>query len=559
MEKRILLVFILYVTGFIIVATRLFFWQVTSFDLFKGIAEKQTLSFLSIPAKRGRIFGNDESPLVINQSAYLVYAEPHRVKDPVKTASVLANELDIPISSVSAVVSQTNAKWLPIASRVEEDKIEVIRKHNLEGIGFLGGGKRYYPESSMAANLLGFVGKNSKGEDHGYFGIEGYYNEQLRGRDGTLRQEKDALGNPILSGKIEEIPPVNGRDLYLTIDKTIQFMVETKLREAIEKYGARGGTVVVMEPNLGSILAMASVPSYDPNRYTEYSSDLYKNPAVSTSYEPGSTFKVLVLASAFNDGKIKSDDKFDEAGPVEIGGYSIKTWNQKYHGIINVSQILEYSSNVGMVLIQKKLGNDRLLNYIKELGFNNKTEIDLQEETFFPLRPDNKWYEIDYATASFGQGIAVTPLQMVRAVGAIANGGKLMRPYMVKSIKSGSSQIVTINPKIERQVFKKEDALMVAEMMVGAVDNGETRLIKPPGFRIAGKTGTAQIPISGHYDTEKTIASFVGFAPVDNPKFVMLVTLNEPTVSPWGSETAAPLFFAIAKELFSYYGISPNL
>lgn len=559
MEKRILLVFILYVTGFIIVATRLFFWQVTSFDLFKGIAEKQTLSFLSIPAKRGRIFGNDESPLVINQNAYLVYAEPNRVKDPVKTASVLAKELDIPVSSVSAVVSQTKAKWLPIASRVEEDKIEEIKKYSLEGIGFLEGGKRYYPESSMAANLLGFVGKNSKGEDQGYFGIEGYYNEQLRGRDGTLRQEKDALGNPILSGKIEEIPPVNGRDLYLTIDKTIQFMVETKLREAIEKYGARGGTVVVMEPNLGSILAMASVPSYDPNRYTEYSSDLFKNPAVSTSYEPGSTFKVLVLASAFNEGKVKSDDKFDEAGPVEIGGYSIKTWNQKYHGIINVSQILEYSSNVGMVLIQKKLGNDRLLNYIKELGFNNKTEIDLQEETFLPLRPDNKWYEIDYATASFGQGIAVTPLQMVRAVGAIANGGKLMRPYVVKSIKSGSGPIVTIKPKIERQVFKKEAAVMVAEMMVGAVDNGETRLIKPPGFRIAGKTGTAQIPISGHYDTEKTIASFVGFAPVDNPRFVMLVTLNEPTTSPWGSETAAPLFFSIAKELFSYYGISPNL
>lgn len=558
MGKRILLVFILFVIGFTIVTIRLFFWQVTSFDFLKGIAESQTLSTFRIPAKRGQIFSSDSSPLVINQNAYLVYIEPKKIENARKTADILSKELDITSSSVSAQISQSKLMWLPIESKVEEDKVEAIKKASLPGVGFLEEGKRYYPESSMAAHLLGFVGKNSKGDDQGYFGIEGYYDEQLRGKDGILHQEEDALGNPILSGKLEEVPPVNGRDLYLSLDKTIQFIVERKLDEGIEKYGARGGTVIVLEPNTGSILAMASRSSYDPSNYADYSSDLYKNPAVSTSYEPGSTFKVLVTASTINEGKLKPDDRFNEEGPVDIGGYSINTWNQKYHGLITISQILEYSSNVGMVYIEKKLGNENLLKYINELGFGAKTEVDLQEEASFPLRPKNKWYEIDYATASFGQGIAVTPLQMARAVATLANGGKLMKPIIVKTIKSGNGQTVSIKPNVEKNVFKKETTVLITEMMVDAVDNGETRLIKPPGFRIAGKTGTAQIPISGHYDTEKTIASFVGFAPVDNPKFVMLVTIREPSSSPWGSETAAPLFFSIASELFSYYGISPN-
>ncbi len=558
MGKRILLVFIIFVIGFIVVTVRLFFWQVTSFDFLKGIAESQTSTSLKIPAKRGQIFSSDGTPLVINQNAYLIYVEPNKIDNVIKTAEVLAKELDLSVSSVSAQIAQSKLMWLSIASKVEEDKVEAIKKASLSGVGFLEEGKRFYPEASMAAHLLGFVGKNSKGDDQGYFGIEGYYDEQLRGKDGVLHQEEDALGNPILSGNLEKIPPVNGRDLYLTLDKTIQFIVERKLDEGIDKYGASGGIVIVLEPNTGSILAMASRSSYDPNAYSKYPSDYYKNPAVSTSYEPGSTFKVLVTASAINEGKLKQDEKFDEVGPVDIGGYTINTWNQKYHGLISVGQILEYSSNVGMVFIGKKLGQDNLLKYINDLGFGTKTDIDLQEEASFPLRPKNKWYEIDYATASFGQGIAVTPLQMAKAVATIANGGRLMKPFIVKTIKSGNGQIVNIKPKIEKEVFKKETTLVITEMMVDAIDNGETRLIKPPGFRIAGKTGTAQIPIAGHYDAEKTIASFVGFAPVDNPKFVMLVSIREPTSSPWGSETAAPLFFAIAHELFSFLGVSPN-
>lgn len=558
MGKRLSLVFVTVIFLFILIVVKLFFWQVVSFDKLKGLAEQQSVTSLTIPAKRGAIFATDNTPLTINQRAFLVYLEPLKIKNINEVVSTLSKELDIPTASISSKLKETNLVWVPIAHKVEEAKVESIKSQKLTGVGFMDEPKRFYPEASMAAHLLGFVGKDSKGDDQGYFGIEGYYDEQLRGRNGVLRQETDARGNPILSGKIEDISAVNGRDLTLTLDKSIQYVVEKKLKEGVEKYSAKGGTVTILDPKTGAVLAMAAYPSYDEGKFYNYKGDLYKNPVVASSYEPGSTFKVLIMAAALNEGKVKPDTKYNEEGPIKIDKYTIETWNKKYHGEISLSQILEYSSNVGMVFVAKALGRDLVLDYIERLGFGNPTDVDLQEETSPELRPKDKWSEIDYATASFGQGIALTPLQMVRAVAAIANGGKLMRPYIVKSIKQNDGKVIYIRPKVERNIFKKETTSIVSEMMVSAVDNGETKYIKPPGYKIAGKTGTAQIAIAGHYDTEKTIASFVGFAPLDDPKFVMLVTIQEPTTSPWGSETAAPVFFGIAKELFSYFGISPN-
>lgn len=540
------------------VVGRLFYFQVLSWELLQGLAESQTTTSLSIPARRGLIFATDGSLLVMNQRAFLVYAEPKEIKNTKEVSQILAKELHIPIATVSAKLENSSRAWVSIASKVDDKKVEVLKNSKLDGVGFIEETKRYYPESSMAAHILGFVGKNAKGDDQGYFGLEGYYDEQLRGRAGVYRQEKDAKGNPILTGKSEEILPENGRDLYLTIDKTVQFIVEQKLKEGLEKYGAKGGTVIVMDPFTGGILAMASYPSYDPGEFSKYPGEFYKNPAIASSFEPGSTFKVLVMGAAMNENKVKPETKYNEEGPIEIGEFTIKTWNQEYHGEITLTQVLEHSSNVGMVFVERELGNENLLKYIGELGFGTLTGVDLQEEASPQLRPKKKWTAIDYATASFGQGIAVTPLQMVRAVAAIANGGNLVRPYIVKSIRVDENKVINISPKVERTVFKKDVALMATEMMALAVENGEAKFLKPSGFRIAGKTGTAQIPIQGHYDTEKTIASFVGFAPTRRPKFVMLVTLREPTASPWGSETAAPMFFSIAKELFTYYGISPS-
>ncbi len=537
---------------------KLFYWQVLSSENLSSLAQRQRNTSNTITASRGKIFSSDGTPLVINKRSFGIYLEPKKIKDRDKLFETLTREIGIEASTISAYFQNESLLWIPIVHKVDESKMTRIKEANIRGIAFLEEQQRYYPEASMAAHLLGFVGKNAEDRDQGYFGVEGFYNEQLAGRDGIINQENDAAGNPILSGDRQIIPAENGRDITLYLDKTIQFIVENKLKQGIEKYGAKGGSVIIMDPTSGGILAMASYPSYDGSEFSKYPAEYYKNPAISSFYEPGSTFKTLIMSMAINENKVKAETRFNEDGPVEIGGYTIRTWNQKYHGDISLAQILEYSSNVGMVFVEKQLLKEKFLEYLDNLGIGHLTGVDLQEESSPELRPQNKWYEIDYATASFGQGIAVTPLQMITATIVIANGGKLIEPHVVKSINLADNKTINIRPKIIRNVISEKTANIVKEMMVSAVDNGETKYLKPNGFRVAGKTGTAQIPISGHYEENKTIASFVGFAPAEKPRFVMLVTINEPTSSPWGSETAAPLFFAIAKEIFPYMKISSS-
>ncbi len=558
MGKRLWFLFGLFLLLFILIIGRLFYWQIILSDQFGGQGDAQRIKELKIPARRGNIEASDGSLLVANKRAYLVYVEPKKLKDLDTVKKILADSLDISLASVSAKFNDPRLIWVPIAHKVGEEKKNKLQRQAVLGIGFEEEDDRYYPESSMAAHLLGFVGKDAKGDDKGYFGIEGYYDRQLKGTNGLLRQETDARGLPILIGNQQRIEPEDGRDLTLNIDKSVQFIIENNLKEAIQKYGAKGGGVVAMDTKTGGILGLSAFPAYDPQNFAKFDSILYKNPIVAQTYEPGSTFKVLVMGGALNDKKVKPSQEFDEQGPIEIGGYTIRTWNNKYSGKITATGILEKSSNVGMVQVGKLLGRNELVSYIKAFGIGSPTGIDLEEETAPELRSKDKWYDIDYATATFGQGIAVTPIEMLRAVGAIANDGKLMEPHIVKNIIDQSGKKIEIKPKVVRQVLSADSAHVLSEMMVAAVDNGEAKFAKPQGYRIAGKTGTAQIPIAGHYDATKTIASFVGFAPVPDPKFVMLTILSEPSTSPWGSETAAPLFFAISKDLFNYYGISPS-
>lgn len=552
---RIWSVFSLFLVCFLLITGRLFYWQILSGPRLKAEAASQHFLEMTLPAERGTIKTSDGYALVMNKAAYLVYAEPKNITDIPTYFKTVSQILEIPEATVSAMITQPNRVWVPIAHKVDNGKVEQLKATNLPGIGFEKEPKRYYPEASMAANLLGFVGQDQNGNDKGYFGLEGYYNRELQGKTGSMTIEKDVSGAPILVGESLRVEPKDGSTLHLWVDRTIQNIAEMKLVQGIEKYGAKEGSVVIMDPKTGGILAMASYPSYDPAKYEEYERELYKNPIVASTYEPGSTFKALVLAAAIDAGVIKADTIFDESGPVEVSGYSIRTWNNEYHGPITMTKVLEHSSNVGMVFAEKKLGKDKFVKFIKDVGFGTLTNIDLEDETSPDLRSDDDWKEIDLATASFGQGIAVTPLQMVRATAAIANGGWLMEPHMVKTIESADGKKTEIKPKKIRQLFSASTAEIVSEMMVSAVDNGEAKWAKPKGYRIAGKTGTAQIPVAGHYDDKKTIASFVGFAPVDDPKFVMLVTLREPSSSQWGSETAAPLFFTIAKDIFLYLGI----
>ena len=545
------------IVAFGIVSVRLFYWQVIAHDSLKTLADSQHFYRLEIPPARGEILASDRSPLVTNQTAYLVFGEKKDIEDEKDYDEKLALVLEEDEASVSAQF-ESNDIWVPIQHQVEADKVDKIKALELKGIGFEREDKRFYPESSMAAHLLGFVGKDELARPKGYFGLEGFYNKELAGQSGFLLQERDAFGDPIVIGKIDRIEPKHGRSLVLYLDKTIQFIAETKLKKALEKYGAKAGIVIVMDPETGGILASASYPNYDPLTFNDFPGDYYKNPVVADTYEPGSTFKPLVMAKAFDLDVLKPNDRFDESGPVAVSGYSIKTWNNEYHGDISMSEILKYSSNVGMVYVSNKLGKENLHSLLKDIGLGKRTDIDLQEEAETVMRDEAEWRDIDLATASFGQGIAVTPIQMIRAISAIANGGILMEPHVVKEIITPEGRTIAIPPKELKRLYKAPTAKVMGELMVDAVEHGEAKWTVIKGFRIAGKTGTAQVPVAGHYDEEKTIASFVGFGPVEKPRFVMLVTLREPTSSPWGSETAAPLFFDIANELFPYLGIYPD-
>lgn len=577
MDRLKLFQIIIFVTAAIIIA-RLFYWQFLS-KINAGV--RGYLQENEIPAPRGEIYTSDGFPLVTSQEAFLIYGKPHEIKNPAQAAKILAphliseksgtaeadlspedekkkqEEIKLKEEEISERLANKNLFWVQIARKIPLFAKELIEAQNIDGLGFERDEKRFYPEASMAAHLLGFVGSDKFGQDTGYFGVEGYYDRRLRGKSGKPGQESDPFGLPILVGEYRPIKPEKGSSLTLSIDRVIQFLVEDKLKRAVEKYGAKSATAIVSDPRTGQIKAMVTYPTYNPATRLAYEEDLYKNPAVSDTYEPGSTFKLVTMSAALDLGIVQPNTRCDRcSGPRQIGGFEISTWNKKYYENSTMAEIIQHSDNIGMTFVSEKLGIEKFYDYILKFGFAAPTGIDLQGESAGYVREKDEWREIDLATASFGQGLAVTPIQMVQAVSVVANDGKLITPKVVEKIKNGKEEFV--KPDSQRQVIATKTAAQVTEMMVNAVENGEAKAFAPKGYRIAGKTGTAQIPVSGHYDPDKTIASFVGFAPADNPRFVMLVLFNEPQSSPFGSETAAPTFFEIAKEIFNYLGIPPS-
>lgn len=552
---------------FLAIASRLFFWQVIDAPLLQSQAEKQYFTDVKTGALRGKILFADGSILASSNPVFTLFAQPKlitpntRVDFSYKLAKVLTEEpdgdLDKTAKDILNNISQ-DLYWVSLKQNVNIELKKKIEQLNLSGVGFNTATTRFYPEGSSSAHLLGFVGSDAKGESIGYFGLEGYYDGELKGISGLIRHEKDASGLPILIGNFLTNQARNGKDLSLYIDRSVQFIVERALKQGIEKYGAKAGSVVIMDPKTGGIIAQASFPNYDPQKFFDYPKEFYKNPTVADQYEPGSTFKVLIMSGAINEDLVKPETQCDIcSGPVQLGGFSIRTWNNQYRPNITMSDVIVHSDNTGMVFVGQKLGLDKFYSYLENFGLGKPTDIDLQEETVPDIRSKDSWREIDLATASFGQGIVVTPMQMVRAVAAIANGGNLMEPHVVKQIKDGNN-VFEVKPKVIRQVIKQSTAKIMTEIMVKAVEQGEAQWVKIKGFKIAGKTGTAQIPVAGHYDPNQTIASFVGFAPADDPKFVMLVRYDQPSSSIYGAETAAPTFFEIAKQLFTYYKIAPT-
>lgn len=547
-QKRLkTVVFLVPVIGFIVLA-RLFYWQVIRGPELQTKASRQHETITYLEAKRGNVLDFEGNILAGTKNLYhlYVYKPQLTISDNDLIQNLVENlDRDPEATSESDVRKylkgrlSLNSNWISLKHYITPEAKDRIEKLKITGLGFEDEYVRYYPESSMSAHVLGFVGQDASGEEQGYFGLEGYQDRLLRGRGGKVRTEQDAKGNPILIGNYQFLHSIEGKSITTTISKKLQYLTEIMLKEGIDKYEASAGNVIILESKTGKVRVMTSFPNYDPGNFSEYPNTSYKNPSIADLFEPGSIFKVLIMAAALNEKVVTPSTQCDICtGSLVIGKYAIKTWNEVYHPNTTMEEVIINSDNVGMVYVARKLGKEKFTEYLKKFGLGKKTEIQLQEEVTGTIREVKDYGEIDLATNSFGQGIALTPLQLISAVNTIANNGFYIKPTIIeKEVGKG------------RRVLSQEAVDDMREIMIQAVDKGEAKWAKPQGIAIAGKTGTAQIPIEGHYDPEKTIASFIGFFPAENPQYTMLVSLREPKTSPWGSETAAPLWFAIAKQL----------
>jgi len=558
MKWRYPFVFITLVIFFALVIGRLFYWQIVKAEELSGIAQSQYKEALKILPKRGEIKTSDGFPIVANKVSYLLYVNPTEVKDKAKTIYALSTLLDLSSASISSKLVPDRL-WVPIKSGIDARKKEEIEKIKIPGVGFEERFSRFYPEASTAAHLVGFVGKNESGDDKGYFGLEGFYDRLLKGKEGYRIELYDALGRPILIKRNNSTKGSDGGSLLLSIDRSVQFLTEQRLKSGIERYGALGGMVGIINPATGDVVAMASVPSFIPSKYWEFDENLYKNPFITNTYEPGSTLKPIIMASALDAGLVTLQTKCPICdGPVRVSDYDLHTWNDKYYKNTNMIEVIQHSDNVGMVFVALKLGRDKMISYLTKFGIGKSTDIDLQGETVPSFKPRNAWYDVDLATIGFGQGISVTPIELLTAFSALANDGKIMKPRVVTAFENSNGEVLKIPTKVKSQPISSKTAKVMTQILVNAVEKGEAQWTKLKGYRVAGKTGTASIPVAGHYDPDNTITSFIGFAPAEKPKFIMLVILDRPTSSIYAAETAAPLFFDIARDILSYYGIPPS-
>jgi len=560
-SSRRIVVLAAVLTGvFIVVGVRLFYWQVAQHDDLARAAKALSTESRVIQPRRGRILDRYDNVLAMDVVKYNISANPGQVSDRWEAADFLAPLLGDSRQRIWEAISGEES-YVVLARHVPSSIGEAILLRQDEGD--LGGIIaeplliRVYPEGDHIEPLMGFVDYTE--ERGGHHGVEGYYNDRLKGLPGTRHGERDVYGGDIVIDFPEYAPAVDGADLVLTLDRYVQYISEVALAKAVEENQAEGGLVIVMVPKTGEILALAAVPSYDPNHFATEPVDRYANAAVSGQYEPGSVFKVITVAAGLDAGRIAPQTVIDDPGMLLVSGRPIYNWNHKAHGQVTIAQVLSLSLNVGAAKVSTGfLGKDLFYEYVKRFGFGELTGIDLAAEVRGSVRmpEDPQWREIDLATNSFGQGIAVTPIQMINAVAAVANGGFLMRPYVVDSIVDDDG-IEQTQPEVRRQVISQETAWSMTEMLAVVIEE-EATMAAVEGCRMAGKTGTAQIPIPGGYASDETIASFVGYGPVSDPQFAILVKVDKPRKSPWGSEVAAPIFREIAQQLVIHFGIPPD-
>jgi cell division protein FtsI (penicillin-binding protein 3) len=555
-QNRLGVAKILFLALFLLIGGRAIQLQMLQGDKLMRLGQRQHLKEWIVLPKRGALFDRTGEPLALSMESQSVYARPHRINDPDKLSQSLARILNMRAAEVKEKIT-AEKPFVWVRRQVSSAEAEKIQTLDAEGIGMFYEPNRHYPQGQLAGQLIGFVGRDSEGLE----GVELKYNDYIRGETGSSITERDALGRRVLVQGVEglNIPP--GSDIHLTLDTSIQHMAEKELEASILKYRAKAGVAVVVEPFTGEVLALANYPSFDPNTYTKHSAEQRRNRAVTDSFEPGSTFKTVLAAAALEEGVVGKDDLFYcEMGKYPYAGKIIHDTHP--HGWLPFSKILQVSSNIGFTKVAEKLKRDRFFKYIDKFGFGQPTGLDVPGEAPGLLRKPERWSAVDLATHAFGQGLSTTPMQLVMAYAAIANGGFLMRPYVMRRAVGPTGEAVLENqPHVVRRVISEKTATLLASMLQDVTTEGGTGVMaNVDGFDVAGKTGTAQKadPVHGGYAAKKRVASFVGFVPANSPRLVALVLIDEPEVNVYGGVVAAPVFRNIAQGALRHLAVAPQ-
>lgn len=551
---------VLLMLGFVLF--RLFFLGVWQHDSYLRLAQQQHELEKKLAPQRGSIFIQGKNgifhPLAVDRYYQKVFLVPREVKDKQKLAEKLSDILALSREDILRKLKDENDPYEPLKSKLDDEVAEKIKALGLEGVHLEAENWRWYPQGSLASHVLGFVGMAGS-QKLGRYGLEEYYEKQLVGQAGFLKSKRDALGRWLLLGDYDIKPAQNGLQLYLTLDQNVQYIVEQKLKAVMEKWQSESGCAIVTEPKTGAIRALVSLPSFNPNEYNKVEQiDIFLNSCTQKIYEPGSIFKPMTMSAALDTGKVLPDTTYLDTGLLEIGGYTISNAQDKVYGQSTMTQVLEKSINTGAVFVQKQIGGEVFKKYIEAFGFSRPTGVDLAGEISGSLTNLKEGKEVALATASFGQGIAVTPLQIAAAIGVVANEGKLMRPYLVEKMVSEAGEEVFQPPQALGQIISPQTADKLTAMLVSTVRNGYDK-IKINNYFIAGKTGTAQIPNPDKRGySDQTSHSFVGYAPAYNPRFLIFLKIEKPQGIRFASESLSPAFAELMQYLLNYYEIPPD-
>jgi cell division protein FtsI/penicillin-binding protein 2 len=559
-----------FLIGVVFFITAVVVWRMANLQIFQHkiyakLALDQREFYSELFPKRGEIFVSDLHssqlyPLAVNKNLEMLYAVPRQIEQPKETTEKISSILEIPEEELLTKLDKPDDPYEVIKHKLEEDIVNKIKNLNIKGLYLVPESWRYYPEGSLSSHILGFVGF-SDDKRKGQYGVEGYYNEILQGKSGFLEAERDTIGRWISISDRNMEPAEDGDDLVLTIDRTIQFKTEEVLKKLVEKWDAESGSIIVMDPVTGDLKAVACRPDFNPNKYFEEENlNVFLNPIIQDQFEPGSIFKLITMAAALDSGAVTPSTCYEDKGVVRVDGYNIRNSDLKVHGKKTMIQVLEKSLNTGAIFAQKETGKETFEKYIRDFGFEVPTGIELTGERGGNLSNlTNKKTDVNFATASFGQGVAVTPLQLITAVSAIANNGKLTQPRIVEKFIHFDGSETKTEPKIIRQVISPQTANRLSAMMISVIKNGYGSRAGVGGYHIAGKTGTAQVPNKDKRGySDETIHSFIGFGPVPDPKFIILIKLDNPQGIRFAADSTTSTFSELSKFLLNYYQILPE-